>query len=80
MSHHFKYVVELSSTKAFLTSPPLTHRHSVKKCCFGLNKVQHGLWTPNEGINQRNLKIWADLGRFGPIWADLADKKCFGRT
>ena len=22
----------------------------------------HGLWTPNEGINQRNLKIWADVG------------------
>ena len=21
----------------------------------------HGLWTPNEGINQRNLKIWADV-------------------
>ena len=20
-----------------------------------------GLWTPNEGINQRNLKIWADV-------------------
>ena len=21
----------------------------------------HGLRTPNEGINQRNLKIWADV-------------------
>ena len=30
----------------------------------------HELRTPNEGINQRNLKIWADL----------ADKICFGRT
>ena len=30
----------------------------------------HGLRTPNEGINQRNLKFWADL----------ADKICFGRT
>ena len=30
----------------------------------------HGLRTPNEGINQRNLKIWADV----------ADKICFGRT
>ena len=30
----------------------------------------HGLRTPNEGINQRNLKIWADV----------ADKTCFGRT
>ena len=30
----------------------------------------HGLRTPNEGINQRNLKIWADV----------ADKICFGHT
>ena len=30
----------------------------------------HGLRTPNEGINQRNLKIWADV----------ADKICFGRN
>ena len=31
---------------------------------------KHGLGTPNEGINQRYLKIWADV----------ADKICFGRT
>jgi hypothetical protein len=31
---------------------------------------QHGLQTPSEGKNQRNLKIWADV----------ADKICFGRT
>ena len=30
----------------------------------------HKLRTPNEGINQKNLKIWADV----------ADKICFGRT
>ena len=30
----------------------------------------HGLRTPNKGISQRNLKIWADL----------ADKICFGRA
>ena len=30
----------------------------------------YGLRTPNEGINQRNLKFWADV----------ADKICFGRT
>ena len=23
--------------------------------------TEHGLRTPNEGINQRNLKIWADV-------------------
>ena len=32
--------------------------------------MDHGLRTPNEGINQRNLKIWADV----------ADKIYFGRT
>ena len=35
-----------------------------------LKLLNHGLRTPNEGINQRNLKIWADV----------ADKICFGRT
>ena len=29
---------------------------------------EHGLRTPSEGINQENLKIWADV----------ADKICFG--
>ena len=30
---------------------------------FSLYKytAAHGLRTPNEGINQRNLKIWADV-------------------
>ena len=32
--------------------------------------THHGLRTPNEGINQRYLKSWADV----------ADKICFGRT
>ena len=31
---------------------------------------KYPLRTPNEGINQRNLKIWADA----------ADKICFGLT
>ena len=35
-----------------------------------LGDWSHGLRTPNEGINQRNLKIWTDV----------ADKICFGRT
>ena len=25
------------------------------------NAMADGLWTPNEGINQRNLKFWADV-------------------
>ena len=38
---------------------------------FGLNdEHDHGLRTPIEGINRRNLKIFADV----------ADKICFGRT
>ena len=32
--------------------------------------LKQGLRTPNEGIHKRNLKIWADV----------ADKICFGRT
>ena len=32
--------------------------------------LNHRQWTPNEGINQRYLKNWADV----------ADKICFGRT
>ena len=37
--------------------------------CTHYNSL-HGLRTPNEGTNQRNLKFWADV----------ADKICFGRT
>ena len=33
-------------------------------------RLEHGLRTPNEGTNQRNLKLKADL----------ADKICFGCT
>ena len=35
-----------------------------------MNILYHGLRTPNEGINERNPKILADV----------ADKICFGRT
>ena len=34
------------------------------------NPTAHGLRTPNEGINQRYLKNWAEV----------ADKICFDRT
>ena len=37
---------------------------------LGYSYLDHGLLTPNEGINQRYLKKWADM----------ADKICFGRT
>ena len=40
--------------------------------CFGVwhRHQNHGLRTPNEGINQRYLKNWTDV----------ANKICFGRT
>ena len=38
--------------------------------CTMITCIYHGLQPPNEGINQRNMKIWADV----------ADKICFGRT
>ena len=37
---------------------------------LGYSYLDHGLLTPNEGINQRYLKKWANV----------ADKICFGRT
>ena len=39
-------------------------------CVSVFRGYTHGLRTPNEGINQRNLKFWADV----------ADKICFGHT
>ena len=39
-------------------------------CLWSVDGPGHGLRTPNEGINQRYLKNWADV----------ADKICFGRT
>ena len=49
--------------------------------------LYHGLWTPNEGINQRYLKKWADVAsaipknlgvgvnfrpcRLFPLWASV---------
>merc|ERR1711971_68729 len=43
---------------------------SILEKAKNLYKLIHGLWTPNEGINQRYLKNWANA----------ADKICFGRT
>ena len=37
---------------------------------FDVGHLNNGLRTPNEGINQRYLKNWADV----------EDKICFGRT
>ena len=47
------------------TSPNFYFAPLCLVCCL---HGSHGLRTPNEGINQRNLKIWAVV----------ADKICFG--
>ena len=47
-------------SSGLLLEPTLRYaRHTVLLCI-------HGLRTPNEGINQRNLKIWADVA--DKIW------------
>ena len=43
---------------------------STPRLNLSINGLDQGLRIPNKGINQRNLKIWADV----------ADKICFGRT
>ena len=44
--------------------------HDRNKRRLNYHTREHGLRTPNEGINQRSLKFWVDV----------ADKICFGRT
>ena len=44
--------------------------HKKQNFVWKLNYFSHGLRTPNEGINQRHLKIWADV----------ADKICCRHT
>ena len=46
------------------------HKTRIYTLARNLRGRKHGLQTPNEGINQRYLKNWADE----------ADKICFGRT
>ena len=62
------FVVELIVKKmfsfVFMGQPLDPISTSVLKCAFSL---RHELQTPNEGINQRHLKNWADV----------ADRKCF---
>ena len=55
-------------------SVPLNKQNILGTICPGgpnfWGPFVHGLRTPNEGIKQRNLKIWADV----------ADKICSGHT
>ena len=46
------------------------YAENMKEKIVGAVCIAHGLRTPNEGINEKYLKNWADV----------ADKICFGRT
>ena len=52
------------SSKAYIMQ--LAFVESIEKTVTVVDSKYHGLRTPNEGINQINLKIWANV----------ADKKC----
>ena len=67
--HFYCIFIPYDSFSESQVSPQLTNwlqHFFTSRCHFSY----HGLRTPNEGINQRNLKIWADV----------ADKICFGHT
>ena len=63
----FMFVLFPCTPKLYIPSPIKTSLSSGTHNEFHFD---HGLRTPNEGINQRNLKFWANV----------ADKICFGRT
>ena len=42
------------------------------------DSMDHGVRTPNEGINQRNLKIWADVSCDRQNWYASAVPKNLG--
>ena len=50
--------------------PKLEHSDIIKRSKPENIDVMHGLHAPNEDINQRNLKFWADV----------AEKICLGHT
>ena len=54
------------SSKAYIMQ--LAFVESIEKTVTVVDSKYHGLRTPNEGINQINLKIWANV----------ANKVCFG--
>ena len=66
MSKLHSYYICNKATKVSFTHRAQANNHipKIKHPSF------HGLQTPNEGINQRYLKNWADV----------AEKLCFGRT
>ena len=51
------YVKKYMSSRVFSDKNRFWHGSNP----IGEHGITHGLRTPNEGINQRNLKIWADL-------------------
>ena len=62
---------ELSELKEDIEMREILASNSVTRKILSIpDDFMHGLRTPNEGINQRYLKNWADM----------ADKICFGHT
>ena len=63
-------IFPFQKSKIIYEQNKLWHGENIRRFNAAIVGSDHGLRTPNEGINQRNLKIWADV----------ADKICFGRT
>jgi hypothetical protein len=63
------YLRKKSEIKPFLSKGAGVGRKLHWTCAWKI-PADHGLRTPNEGINESYLKNWADV----------ADKLCFGRT
>ena len=59
-----------TTTATTTTTTPTTTTTTTTTTPEGMHGADHGLRTPNEGINQRYLKNWANV----------ADKISFGRT
>ena len=60
----------LPDERVHICSIPHSRESPLRTPFFTEHVLDHGLRTPNEDINQRYLKKWADV----------AGKICFGRT
>ena len=65
-----KQTVTINFRRIFIAKVNISYIFCCCKIISYIHTLTHGLRTPNEGINQRYLKNWADV----------ADKICFGRT
>ena len=70
MTRHLIIITRAANKSGRSSYRVLNSLLNVSKTGNFLDPPTHRLRTPNEGINQRYLKNWADV----------ADKVCFGRT